>query len=77
MDEEKRYSPALNESQDSIEKRISATYRAIVKEKDIEISFGANNQATNLEKNVRLPRMKSISKNGLDVARGEADFSAF
>ncbi len=77
MDEEKRYIPALNESQDSIEKRISATYRAIVKEKDIKISFGANNQATNLEKNVRLPRMKSISKNGLDVARGEADFSAF
>ena len=77
MDEEKTYTPALNESQDSIENRICATYRAIAKEKDVKISFGANNQATNLEKNIRLPNMKNTSKNGLDVARGEADFSAF
>ena len=77
MSEEIEYSPVLNETSELIQNRISATYRAITKDKEVEVSFGANNQASNVAGSVRLPSVQTTSKNGLDVARGEADFSAF
>ncbi|MGB1361551.1 MAG: cobaltochelatase CobT-related protein, partial [Alphaproteobacteria bacterium] len=71
------YNPITNETEDSVKNRLSATYRAIAKDKDIDVTFGANSQASNFEKSVRLPNIATNSQNGLNIARGEADFSAF
>ena len=65
------------ESNEMLERRISAAYKAIVGDTQMDISFGANNEGTNVGASVRLPRPKSQSYADIQNARGEADFLAF
>ena len=65
------------ESDEMLERRISAAYKAIVGNPQMDISFGANNEGTSVGTSARLPRPKSKSYADIQNARGEADFLAF
>ncbi len=72
----KKPSITLN-TQEMIERRIAAAYKAIVGQPELEVSFGANNEGSNVGLSTRLPRPKSTSIKDIEKSRGEADFLAF
>ena len=69
--------PITLNSDEMIERRIAAAYKAIVGKPEMDISFGANNEGSNIGQSVRLPRPKSNAYKDVQIARGEADFLAF